>query len=54
MVELQFRFPSHTLLKEEGILILSSLAQKLQSEKVKNDYYIMAYSVASYDAMQKM
>ena len=33
MVELQIRFPSHTLLTEVGILILSSLAQKLQSKK---------------------
>ena len=32
-VELQIRFLSHTLLTEEGILTLSSLAQKLQSKK---------------------
>ena len=30
LIALQIRFPGHTLLTEEGILILSSLAQKLQ------------------------
>ena len=53
-VELQFRFPSHTLLTGEGILILFSLAEKLQSKKVKNADYIMTYSAASFDATQKM
>ena len=53
-VELQFRFPSHTLLTGEGILILFSLAEKLHSKKVKNADYIMTYSAASFDATQKM
>ena len=30
LIALQIRFPGHTLLTEEGIMTLSSLAQKLQ------------------------
>ena len=33
LIVLHIKFPSHTLLTEEAILILSSLAQKLQPKQ---------------------
>ena len=47
LIVLKTRFPSHALLTKERILILSSF------NKVKNTFYIMTHSVASFDATKK-
>ena len=54
LIVLQIRFPSHSLLTDEWILMLSSLAQKLEPKQVKNGSYIMTNSVASFDVTKEI
>ena len=55
LIVLQTRFPVHTLLTKEKNLDFIFIGSKVKTQKkVKNAFYIMTYSVASFDAMQKM
>ena len=47
LIAFQIRFPRHTLLTEDRLLILLSFVQKLQP------YYMMTYSLAPTDATKK-
>ena len=49
MVELQIRFPSHTLPTEEEILIYLHWLRSYSPNKVKKADYITTYSITSFD-----
>ena len=54
LILLKTRFPSHTPLTKERILIFSSWTRQLQLKQGKNAFYIMTSCVRSFDTMQKM